>query len=302
MIGLSLVLTLGAACAFGGGGYLFGARLGRKARAELTTLNADKEQRIHALEEASRAHAAAGPEDLKAELQGLVARLGSRDREQADAIKGELRALATAVSAQERSQDALKADLHQQVASMAKMSPDPEALKKDFQRMVVPLIQQRENEARKIGDMMKEVLAPVLDRDRLGRELMDVKVSAGLHELPRVLDAVADKGGFSTVVLADDVGLPLASNNGARNVEALAGVSAMLFTLADRSAALGESRPTAVLVQDEHGQSALYRIFQVGSSRFVLTAVGRGGAIAPGALDPALPKLESALARPDAVA
>lgn len=296
MIGLSLVLALGAACAFGGGGYLFGARLGRGVRNNLRTLGDAKDARIAALE----AQAAQGGQNpnVKAEIESIVTRIGSREDAQVDAIRDELRRLAVAVSAQERSHEALKVNLQEQVASMAKQAPDPEALKRDLQRVVGPLLQQRENDARKIGEMMKSVLAPVLEKERLGRELMAVKEGAGLHELPRVLDAIAEKGSFSTVVLADDVGLPLAANTRGRDVEALAGVSAMLFNLADRAAALGESRPVAVLVQDEQGQSSLYRIFQVGSSRFVLAAVGRGVAIEPAALDPALPKIQSALARP----
>lgn len=303
MIDLSFVLTVGAACAFGGGGFLFGARLGREARRGLLAQSEEREERIRLLEaDAASREAAAPSADVKAQLEGLVTTLGSRETEHAAAIRDELRALATAMSSQERSHEKLKADLHDQLASMAKLSADPETLKRDFQKLVSPLLQQRETEARKIGDMMKEVLAPVLEKGRLSRELMSVKGGAGLHELPRVLDAIAEKGSFSTVVLADDVGLALAANSAGRNVEALAGVSAMLFTLADRSASVGESRPSAVIVQDEHAQSAIYRMFQVGTSRFVLMAIGRGVVIEPGALDPALPKLQSALERPELVA
>ncbi len=281
MIAMVSVLALGAACAFGGGGFLLGARLGRGARSALRAELEASAQKAQVLETEVAA---------------------SKRESAATALKDELRVLADAVSSQERSQEALKAEMQAQVASIARLSNDPETLKQDLQRLVAPLVQQRDAEARKIGDMMKEVLAPMLDRDRLGRELMQVKVGTGLRDLPRVLDAICEKGGFSSVVLSDDEGLPLASNGAARNVESLAGTSALFFTLVDRAAERREARPSAVLVQDEGNQVTLHRMFTVGSSRFVLTAVGRGLAVAPGALDAALPKLENALARPEMVA
>jgi hypothetical protein len=180
--------------------------------------------------------------------------------------------------------DALRAEYAATVATLAQKAEGQDA-------------NRRAAEALGLREMLGEMLAPVIDRQRLGRDFSQLEGGSGLRELPGVLDAIARKGGFSAVVLSDDVGLPLATSSGARDAETLAGVSSLLLTLADRCVTTGAPRPIAVLVHDESNQRILHRIFSVGPTRFLLTAVARGLELAPQALDPALGKLEQVLTR-----
>lgn len=145
---------------------------------------------------------------------------------------------------------------------------------------------------------LETMLAPLLDRERIGRELSVIHVGGGgLGELPRLLDAIAQRAGFSEVVLSDESGLPLAASTGAGDVEALAGTAAFFLTLAERSERAAQPRPLSCVVLDETNRMTLHRMFVVGASRFTLSAVSRGQNLAPGALDPALSPLERALTR-----
>lgn len=152
-------------------------------------------------------------------------------------------------------------------------------------------------ELRKLRVTMHGLLDQFLERDRLGMELSQLEQGASLGELPALLDAIARRCGFSSVVLSDDVGLPLASNTSALDVEVLAGTASFLLTLVDRAERSRAPKPQSVVVLDQSNQHVLHRIFTVDSSLFTLTAVSRGLYIAPGALDGALVKLERTLAK-----
>lgn len=114
-------------------------------------------------------------------------------------------------------------------------------------------------------------------------------------ELSRMVDDIARIGDFSSVVLSDGDGLPLAVNRASTDGEQLAGLWSMLLTLADRVAATGAPAPIAIAVHDDDDQTLLHRLFSSAGSRYVLTAVSRDP-LPANALDPAIGKLARVLA------
>lgn len=159
------------------------------------------------------------------------------------------------------------------------------------------------SEAARRGDDQKgalreveRLLAPYIERERL---LLDLSRLDGTARggLPDLLDAIARKGNFASIVLADEAGLPLAASRGTRDAESVAATSSLLFTLADRMAECGSPAPLAVLVHDEGNETILHRLFRVEGGRYLLTATGRDRGIVPETLDPALHTIERALAR-----
>lgn len=119
-----------------------------------------------------------------------------------------------------------------------------------------------------------------------------------LGELPRLLDAIAEDGGFSSVVLSDEVGLPLAANSRATNIDEIAGLASMLVAVVERAERAHSPKPLAFVVLDSSRHQVIHRVFDVRAQRFTLTAVSRGDPVATGALDAALPKVERVLGAP----
>lgn len=151
-------------------------------------------------------------------------------------------------------------------------------------------------EGRAVAEVQR-VLAPLIERERLAGQLARLDVGRGTRgELPRLMDAIASVGGFSSVVLSDEAGLPLAVNQTSTDGDVLAGVWSLLLTVADRIATAGAPVPIALVVHDAANQTILHRLFSSAGSRFLLTAVSRGRSLGPEALDPALAKLERMLA------
>lgn len=286
---LSLIALSSAT--FIGAGYLFGARRGAEARAAL-----DRDRRALQAELDSRR---SEPAAIRGELEGLLRPLLRNKDADVGALREEMKALVVSLGEREQDAEALRREMRGALAQLAKQSPDGEKLQRELQKAVLPLLR-REDESRNLRDAMREVLAPMLEKDRMGWELANVEGGTTLGELPRMLDSIAAKGGFAAVVLSDEVGLPLASSTGAADVDALAAVASYFLSLADRSERLGVPRPTALVAQDASNQVVVHRIFSVDSTCFTLTAVSRGGAVAPHALDPALAKIEHALRRKSA--
>lgn len=143
---------------------------------------------------------------------------------------------------------------------------------------------------------VERILSPLLEKERVAQAIAGVDLGGGTRvELPRVLDAIAEAAGLSALVLSDDAGLPLAASRGSERAEVLAAVWSQLVVLADRVAASGEPAPVSVRVVDLDGRGLVHRIFTAGRERFLLTAVSRGGAASPEALEPAVAKLERVL-------
>jgi adenosyl cobinamide kinase/adenosyl cobinamide phosphate guanylyltransferase len=161
---------------------------------------------------------------------------------------------------------------------------------------VVASLDQRQRDA--LTTQLETILGPVLARERLEREM--VGLSAGTEHavsLVEVLDALARIGAFSTVVVSDEVGLPLASNRGGVDPEVHAGIASMLLTVFERAARNDQPRPLGAVFRDEAHRLVIHRVFTVQSARFVLTAVSMGMDVGPEALDPALVSIERMMTR-----
>lgn len=265
MMTLSVILAMTAATALLASGYLFGAKRGRSARAALAADNAQRAEVI-------------------AQRDRTIARL---EQQIADHAR------------QRPVGEQLLEELRQGLARIGQQHAhgnDANVLRSEVQKVLQPLLRKQDDTAA-LREMLREMLAPVVERERIGKELSRLEPGSSLGELPRMLDAIAEKGGFASVVLSDDAGLPLASSSNARDVEVLAGTASFLLTLADRAQRDGVPRPQAIVVLDESNQHVLHRIFTVDSARFTLTAVTRGVHVTPVALDAALGKLERVLAK-----
>ena len=134
-------------------------------------------------------------------------------------------------------------------------------------------------------------------RERLGDDLARLDSQAGQREeLPRLLDGIADTGGFSVVLLSDEDGLPLAASSDTQNPERYGGLSSLLMVLVERLSRESGPPPLAISVYDAANQQVLSRVFDVSGQRLMLTVVASGTGLSPTALDPALTKLEAILA------
>ncbi len=145
--------------------------------------------------------------------------------------------------------------------------------------------------------VIEDALAPLLTRERVARDLASIHLDrTGLGGLPDAIDAIATTGGFQTVVLSDDAGLPLAASTESEEIDILAGTAAYIQGLAERAVRSELPRPVSCVLLDDAQRTTVHRMFALGSERFTLSAVSRGAALFPGALDAALPAVERALA------
>lgn len=254
-------------------GWLLAARSARRMQLALRDSLARCEQRAIAAE--------ARAEDIERRRASVETELAFA-RDAAQAAQRDL-AIAHADQAALRAEaQAMKAALTAEVARLR------ERLSFDHERG-----RARENRA---VEEVQRVLAPLMERERMHAELAKLEIGRGTRgELPRLMDAISRIGNFSSVVLSDEVGLPLASTR-SEDGELLAGLWSILFTVADRIATSGEPTPIAIVVHDAANQTILHRLFSAVGSRFLLTAVCRGRSLPPEALDPALDKLERVLA------
>ncbi len=297
MIVVASVIAAASGVLLAGSGYLFGIQRGTAARRELAQRGDDEHLRAAELER--RLSSMSGEANvLRAEIARLAQTQKSGDDAAVRDLRAELRSLAIGIQERERAEAALRADLKTELTALAKKGTDPVQLERELRRAVLPLLEQQKD-TRGLRDLVQQAVMPMLERDRIGRELAQLEGGTTLGELPRLLDAIASKGGFSSVVLSDDIGLPLAASTNASAVDWLAGMASFLLTLVERSERSNVPKPIGVVVHDESNQMTLHRIFRVGGSLFLLTAVSRGQDITPDALDPALAKLERALARPE---
>jgi hypothetical protein len=148
------------------------------------------------------------------------------------------------------------------------------------------------------ADAVEVLLRPLLERERISSALVGLSARVErAQSLMDVLDAIARSGSFLTVLLSDEVGLPLAVNQGGVDPDVHAGMASMLLTFFDRVASNGQPAPLAAVFRDEANRMILHRAFRCQGTRFVLTAVSLGMPVAPEALDPALVSIEKLLNR-----
>lgn len=143
---------------------------------------------------------------------------------------------------------------------------------------------------------LQEVIAPLVQRDQLSADLARLDAGEGRRrDLGLLLDRIADVGNFSTVVICDEEGLPLATNDKAIDVDRRAADVSLVMLLADRMGSGERARPMSVMIHDEANSTTLCRLFHVQDRRLALSAVSSGARLTPTALDPALVKVTSLL-------
>jgi len=146
---------------------------------------------------------------------------------------------------------------------------------------------------------IQQVLAPLVERERLSLDLAQFGTGSGQRrDLVPLLDKIAAVGKFTTVLLSNEEGLPLAANRASRNLDRLAAASTRLALVADQIAGEQGVAPLSVMVRDLSDATTLCRIFRVQGQRLSLTALSNDSRLTSVALDPALLKIESALTAP----
>lgn len=140
---------------------------------------------------------------------------------------------------------------------------------------------------------IQEVLAPLVERERVSLDLARVPSPERRRGLGPLLDAIASIGGFTAVVLSNDQGLPLAASPAEADQDRLLAAATRLFIVADQIA--GMRGPLSVLIRDANDATILCRMFRVRDQRLFLTAASNDPRLASSALDPALLRIESAL-------
>lgn len=181
-----------------------------------------------------------------------------------------------------------------------------EVLRLQTQQQAETLRQLTDQSSRRAADQdvslrttIQQVLAPLVERERLSLDLAQFSTNAGQRrDLAPLLDKIATVGTFTTVLLSNEEGLPLASNRTSKNLDRLAAVSTRLAVVADQIAGEEGRAPLSIMVRDASGATTLCRIFRVQGQRLSLTAVSNDQRLTSVALDPALMKIESALSTP----
>lgn len=144
---------------------------------------------------------------------------------------------------------------------------------------------------------IQEVLAPLVERERLSLDLAHFNTNVGQRrDLAPLLDKIAAVGNFTTVMLTNEEGLPLAANRASRDLDRLAAASTRLALAADQIGGENGHAPLSIMVRDASDATTLCRMFHMNDGvRLSLTAVSNDPRLTSVALDPALAKIETAL-------
>jgi hypothetical protein len=143
---------------------------------------------------------------------------------------------------------------------------------------------------------LQEILSPLVTRERLSYEMSRLESGAGQQRnLTSVLDQMADRGNFSSVLLSDAQGWRIAASTATTDPERLGATASLLLLLADRIARDGSPAPLSLMLYDTGNTTTLCRLFSVNNQRMTLTVVVNGSELTPAAIDPALVKLNAML-------
>ncbi len=151
-----------------------------------------------------------------------------------------------------------------------------------------------------LRDIQQDIQSAVenaLDREssseaELGEIVGDVQ-SRG--QLERLLDLIASKGQFLTVLVSDETGLPVATNRDAQDATEIAGLSSALLGFADRTVQVRRPAIASILLYDETKHATMHRIFQAGADRYLLSVVAQRAVLPLTMLDPVLGQIETVL-------
>ncbi|MCA9669694.1 MAG: hypothetical protein KC503_29065 [Myxococcales bacterium] len=283
-------------------GYLFGARSGRSAR---DSLRGELEQR-----ESSDSIAESELADARRDL-AQAREIAARSEAEAKAARAQIESsqhdqqrwreeLAAAVEPlvlrEQQASESMRAELGKLASTLQAQSSEGARLSQQIEAKLRPLVAQKSS-SKALKNELEELIAPLLQRERIGAALAQLDPAVAKGDLPQALTAIAEKAGFGTVVLSDDVGLPIAVNDGGKEPDVHAGLSSLLVTLCDRIEGNEQPAPIAAVLRDEANQVVIHRIFRTRKQRYVLTAVSNGAAVPPDVLDPALNTVERILGR-----
>jgi hypothetical protein len=116
------------------------------------------------------------------------------------------------------------------------------------------------------------------------------------RDLTPLMDKIAASGRFTMVFLSDDAGLPLAHTSTYNDLERLVAAPTRLAIVADQISGEEGADPHSIMLRDASGTTMLCRIFRIRGQRLSLTALSNDLRLTSVALDPALLKIEAALA------
>ncbi len=167
---------------------------------------------------------------------------------------------------------------------------DDGTLKSAIEQVLTPLVE-RERLS------IEQVLAPLVERERQSIDMARVGSAGERRDLSPLLEQVASVGNFGSVLLSNEDGLVVASAGTAPDFDAMAAATARLTGVADQFAAR-RGGALAVVIRDAANSTTLCRLFTTHGQRMALTAISSDTRLAAVALDPALAKIEMALAAP----
>ena len=144
---------------------------------------------------------------------------------------------------------------------------------------------------------IEQVLAPLVERERLSLDLARVGIAGERRDLSPLLEQVARVGNFGSVLLSNEDGLVVASAGTAPDFDAMAAATVRLTGVADQFAAR-RGGAMAVVIRDAADSTTLCRLFTTHGQKMALTAISNDARLTAVALDPALTKIETALAAP----
>ncbi len=142
---------------------------------------------------------------------------------------------------------------------------------------------------------IEQVLAPLVERERLSVDLARVGSAGQRRDLSPLLEQVARVGNFGSILLSNEDGLVVASAGRAPDFDGMAAATARLTGAAEQFAA-NRGGALAVVVRDAANSATLCRLFTAQGQTMALTATSNDTRLTAVALDPALAKIETALA------
>lgn len=163
-----------------------------------------------------------------------------------------------------------------------------------LQRVIEPL-SDWDTQVKKLNSSIQKMQASIVNKDQVALELSNLKTSSNRGDLSNLMDEIAEKADFESVILCNENGLPLVSSKNTEDLERLAAIASFVVIFGDRMSRNNSPSPISFLVRDSSKKDILCRIFHVGKQRLIMTAVSTNQKLTPNALDPTLEKVVSML-------
>jgi len=165
-----------------------------------------------------------------------------------------------------------------------------------LQRVIQPLADW-DIQLEKLHAGINQMQASILNQGHVALELTNLQTSSkDRGDLNSLMDEIAKKAPFESILLSDENGLPLVSSSDSKDLERLAAIASFMVIFGDRMNRDDSAPPISFLVRDSQNKDILCRIFHVGKQRLVMTVVSVKQPLTPSTLDPALEKVISLLA------